>query len=148
MKSAAASGIFPKRRAPRPMVRLTAFVGYGDMAAFRRATAAIGEALRSRAVQAELEPRLWRFDQMCDPHWRQRSIDAALGADVVVLASSSADAAGPEVDAWIATYLAATGGRRTTLIVITGENDAWTISLEASAQRESLPMRAACELVA
>lgn len=147
MKSLAALGILPKRRARQPAVRLKVFVGYGDLTAFRRAMAAIGEGIRSRAAKADLEPRLWRFDQLTDAHWRDRSIEAALGSDVVVLASSAPDAAGPDIDSWIAHYLRAAAGRRTTLIVITGESDAWTISLEASAQPQPVA-QPACELVA
>ncbi len=111
---------------------LKVFIGYADFPAFRSATSSVADAIRSSNRHVELHPMLWRFEQLASSHWRTRAIHAALDADIVVLASSSPGAITPDVDGWISTFLNAARGRRTTLGVIPGPSDAWTISLEQS----------------
>lgn len=113
-----------------PAVRLKVFIGYGDLPAFRKATAAVGEAMRSAGRRVELEPFLWRFEQLASSHWRDRALHAALEADIVAIACSHARDMTPAVDQWINGLLRAAQGRRTTLVVITSPSDAWTISVE------------------
>ena len=88
--------------------------------------------MRHAGRRFELLPMLWRYDQLSNAHWHEQSVAAALEGDVVVLASTTADAMTRDVEHWIERFIRAAEGRRTTLVVIKGRSDAWTISLEQS----------------
>ncbi len=124
---------------------LKVFVAYADLPAFRHATAAIGEGIRNSGRPVELEPMLWQIQQLVSPHWRERTIHAALEADVVVLTTSTAEDVTHTLERWISEFLESARGRKTTLVVISGPRDAWTISIERPLHRSNeahLPLAA------
>lgn len=123
-------------RPPLRGIAFKVFIGYADLAAARDATATIADAVHASRRKFEIHPLLWRFDQLADSHWQDRAIKAALGADVVVLASSKPDGIGSEIDAWVSAFLRANRGRRATLVAIAGPTDAWTISIEEPATKQ------------
>lgn len=91
---------------------------------------------------------LWRFQQLESAHWRDRAVNAARDADVVVLTSSTPGALSPAMEAWANDFLRASLGRSITLVAIAGAHEAWTISLEqplakALTARASVPEPAA-----
>jgi hypothetical protein len=106
------------------------FIGYADLAAVRDATATIADAIRASGRKFEIHPLLWRFDQLGSAYWRDRAVQAALSADVIVLASSDPAALAGGVEEWVAAFLQANRGRRATLVAVGGPADAWTISIE------------------
>ncbi len=110
---------------------------------------AINEVLRASNHNYALRPMLWRFDQLAAAKWRQSSITDASEASVVVLASSSTGDLATEVDAWVTHFLVQRRGRPATIIAILGEEEAWTISIEATqtAQR-AMALRPEEQLVA
>ncbi len=114
------------------------FIGYADLPAVRRATAAVGQGMLRTGLPVEIRPLLWRCDQLVSSHWQDRATSAALEADVVVIASSTPQGITPAVEHWISRFIDAAHGRRTTLVVISGPNDAWTISIEKPARRPAL----------
>jgi hypothetical protein len=117
-------------RPPSHPLPFKVFIGYADLCAARHATAAIGEAVRTARRRFEIQPMLWRFDQLASTHWRARAVAAAMEADAIVLASDAATPLPASLEAWIYDFLAASRGRRVTLVAITGPADAWTISIE------------------
>ena len=129
MKNAQVS---PKgRKKALPPLPMKVFIGYADIAAVRGAMGVVTDAARSSGRKVEIQPLLWRFDQLASSHWRDRAITAALEADIVILTSSGAEIS-HAVEHWISRFLATARGRRTTLVVISGA-DAWTISIEQPA---------------
>jgi len=122
-----------RKRSATPVVPLRVFIGYADLPAVRRATACIGDAARDSGRRAEIQPMLWRSQQLASSHWRDRSITAALEADIVVLTSSSAGPLAPDFDQWVRHFLRSATDRPVTLVVIAGA-DAWTISFERPAK--------------
>lgn len=118
-----------KNRPLVPALRLKVFIGYADLRAVRRATSTIADAIRCSGQRVTIEPMLWRFDQLASNHWRDRAIEAALSADVIVLASSESGS-GLAVEPWVDAFLAANRGHRATIVAVSGENEAWTISIE------------------
>lgn len=126
-----------RHRPPARALPFRVFIGYSDLPAVRNATAVIGDAVRESPRKFEIHPLLWRFDQLASAHWSPKAIAAALHADVVVLASSSPTALSPAIEHWITAFLAANCGRPTTLIAISGESEAWTISIEQPARHEN-----------
>jgi hypothetical protein len=120
------------REVARPLP-LKVFIGYGDVPAVRRATGSIGTTLRESRRNVELQPMLWRFQQLASSHWRDRAIAAALEADIVVLTCSDPESLTADVEDWVNGFLAASRGRRATIVAITGQAEAWTISVEVPA---------------
>lgn len=125
------------KSSPAHHLALKVFVAYADLPAFRHATAAIGEGIRNSGRPVRLEPMLWQIQQLVSPYWRDRTIRAALEADVVVLTTSMAVDITHTLERWISEFLEAARGRKTTLVVISGPRDAWTISIERSLRRSN-----------
>lgn len=126
-----------RHRPPARALPFRVFIGYSDLPAVRNATAVIGDAVRESSRKFEIHPLLWRFDQLASAHWSPKAVAAALHADVVVLTSSSPTALSSAIEQWISAFLAANRGRPTTLIAISGESEAWTISIEQPSRHEN-----------
>lgn len=113
-----------------PRVEFKAFIAYADLNAARQAMRAINEVLQAAPRCHELQPMLWRYDQICSEKWRESSLLDAAKADVVVVASSLAGAMPALLEHWVGDFLAHMRGARTTLVALLGHDDAWTISIE------------------
>jgi hypothetical protein len=121
-----------KRPVPPPQPKpFNAFIAYADLPAAKRAMSAIDEVLRATAGKFALKPMLWRFDQLIAAKWCDHALSDASTADVVVLANTSAGPLQPAVEDWLSALLARRRGRRITIVSLQGEDDAWTISIEA-----------------
>ncbi len=116
-----------------PTQPFPAFIAYADVPAAGRAMGTINGLLGALRKNHAFKPMLWRFSQLIDPKWREAAIADAAQADVVVLASTSATTLTEELEAWIGSFLARRRGRRTTLVSLFGQEDAWTISIEEPA---------------
>ncbi len=128
---------------PCPVLRsvpFKVFIGYADLPAVRIATGVIADAIRRHGRRFDIQPMLWRFDQLASDHWRAVAIRAATEADVIVLASSAPGALTPGVEGWVNAFLVANRGRPATLVAVAGPFEAWTISIE-----EPASSLAACE---
>lgn len=123
---------FSPARGRTPVLPFKVFIGYADVPAVRCATETIADAIRSTGHRFALQPMLWTFAQLSTSHWRDRSVQAARQADIVVLTNSQPGALSSEIEAWIQLLLTANRGRSTTLVAISGTDDAWTITIEAS----------------
>lgn len=122
-----------------PTIRFKAFIAYADLPAARQAMRTISEVLAASGHPYELEPMLWRFDQLAAAKWREPALtDAALAA-VIVLASSAPGSLAPEMETWLADLFARRHGRRTTLVALLGPDDAWTISIESAPAARATP---------
>jgi NAD(P)H-hydrate repair Nnr-like enzyme with NAD(P)H-hydrate dehydratase domain len=121
-----------KRRPPLRPLPFKVFIGYTDLGAVRNATDTIADAVRAASRRFQIQPMLWRCDQLASAHWRDRAIRAAQEADVIVLASSGGLSAG--VEDWVNAFLIANRGHRATIIAISGPADAWTISIEEKSE--------------
>jgi hypothetical protein len=143
----------PRRRSsppppPLPALPFHAFLAYADVSAAGRAMETINGVLRAARGKHALRPMLWRFNQLTDPKWRERAIVDAAVANVVVLASTSAKTLTAELEAWIGDFLAYNRGRRTTIVALFGDEDAWTISIEEASVRADANAVAEQRLVA
>jgi hypothetical protein len=130
------ASISRRRPAPRA-VPFKVFIGYADLVAVRHATSTIADAILSTGRHFQVQPMLWRYDQLANGHWRDRAIRAAQEADVVVLASSEPGGLSAGVEDWVNAFLAANLGRRATIVAVAGANDAWTISIEQPTRLET-----------
>jgi hypothetical protein len=132
-----------KRPAPAPQPKaFNAFIAYADLAAAKRAMNAIDEVLRATAGKFALKPMLWRFDQLITAKWCDYALSDASAADVIVLANTSPGPLQPAVEEWVSALLARRRGRRITIVSLQGEDDAWTISIEAPAAPPATQLRA------
>ena len=117
---------------PRPAaIGFKAFIAYADLNAARQAMSAINEVLQAAPRCHELQPMLWRYDQLGREKWSETSLADAAKADVVVLASSAAGAIPAALEKWVGDFLAYKRGGRVTLVALLGHDDAWTISIES-----------------
>ncbi len=131
----------PARRAPAvpPAQPFHAFIAYADLAAARRAMGTIDEVLRAAGGFA-LKPMLWRFDQLLAAKWCDHALCDAGNAQVVVLANTATGPLPPAIEDWVSRLLRRKRGHRLTLVSLQGEDEAWTISIEASpTQLAALP---------
>jgi hypothetical protein len=119
-----------KRAVPAPQP-FHAFIAYADLPAAKRALTVINEVLDATAGKFALKPMLWRFDQLCADRWSETAIADAHTASVVVLASSAPGPVAPAVESWVTKLLHRKQGGRITVVSLQGEDDAWTISIEA-----------------
>lgn len=111
-----------------------AFIAYADIPASRLAIASINDVLRAAKRGHRLNPMLWKFSQLPAGNWREAAVREALRADVIVLASSTPGTLPAELEGWLSDLVVRSGGRRMTLVVLLGPNDAWTVTLERVAQ--------------
>lgn len=119
-------------KAPRPpAVGFKAFIAYADLNAARQAMSAISEVLQAAPRCHELQPMLWRYDQLGSEKWSDTALADAAKADVVVLASTAAGAMPAALEKWVGDFLAYKRGGRITLVALLGHDDAWTISIES-----------------
>ena len=122
------------RSSPRPQpVRLPAFkafIAYADRDAARAAMRTIDDVLRTESQPHELHPMLWRIDQLCAARWHELALADAASAHIAVLASTQPGALSPELERWIAEFLARKRGTRVTLVALLGPGEAWTISID------------------
>jgi hypothetical protein len=129
-----------KSAAPAPF---HAFIAYADLPAARRAMSTISDVLRATQGKFAFKPMLWRFDQLAHAKWCDYAISDAAEAAVVVLASSAPGPAPAAIEQWVSSLLQRKRGQRTTVVSLQGEDEAWTISIEAPAKPaevRSLPM--------
>ena len=136
-------GRLGKPRQLPPALPFKVFIGYADLPAVRRATSTSADAIRVSGRRFQIEPMLWRFEQLASAHWRDRAVQAALQADVIVLAASEPAALGTGIEQWVDSFLAANRGRRATLVAVAGASDAWTISIESPAAKTKPALAAA-----
>jgi hypothetical protein len=108
-----------------------AFIAYADLAAARRALGVINEVIGATAGRFALKPMLWRFDQLASAKWCDYALTDAREAAVVVLANSRPGSLPVALEQWISALIHYKRGERVTVISLQGENDAWTISIEA-----------------
>lgn len=124
------------------------FIGYGDLPAVRTATGVIADAMQSAGRRFDLQPMLWRFDQLASSHWRDVAVRAAQDADVIVLTSSAPGTLAPAIEGWLTAFLEANRGRRATIVAVAGPSDAWTICIEEPAAKNALAAEPAIEPIA
>jgi hypothetical protein len=129
-----------------------AFIAYADLPAARRAMGVIAEVLGATDGKFALKPMLWRFDQLANARWCDYALTDAREAAVVVLASSRPGSLPVALEQWIGALIHYQRGQRVTVISLQGEQDAWTITIEAPAavraDIHAMPEAAAAERAA
>ncbi|MEY4940775.1 MAG: hypothetical protein RIQ93_2510 [Verrucomicrobiota bacterium] len=155
MNKAAASATFPgeslKRRHLRSQRPITfrAFIAYADVAAAGQVMNAINQVCRAAKRKHVLKPMLWRFNQLASPQWRDRAVEDAAEADIIIFASTPATTFPVALEEWTSFVLERRRGQSTTLVALLGPGDTWTITLEqprdpTSPMRQSEPRDLRC----
>lgn len=86
------------------------------------------------AGRFDFKPMLWRFDQLASAKWCDYALTDATEAAVVVLASSTPGSLPPAIEQWISSLLNRKRGQSITIVALQGDEDAWTITIEAPHQ--------------
>jgi hypothetical protein len=115
-----------------PRQPYTAFLVYGDVPAARHAMMQLKATLQSRTPARELQPMLWRCDQLDEPRWRDVALADAIRADVIVLALSENAPLDAHAEAWLTSLAARHGGANVCVMALFGE-EFWTIGLQQTA---------------
>jgi hypothetical protein len=77
---------------------------------------------------------LWRIDQLNDRRWADASLADADQACCIVFAMRSSLAFSAQASAWLTSVLARKNRSATEVMVLDGDEDPWTISIERSAE--------------
>lgn len=122
-----------------PRVPVPVLIAYGDVASARQAMSRVNTLVRTLRDNGELQPMLWRFDQLDDPKWREMALRDAGRASALVLAMTDEAAFCPRTEAWVNALLGRSRGTSLTVLALVGGRDAWTITLAqpAGAARET-----------
>jgi hypothetical protein len=96
--------------------------------------AVINEVLGAIPGRFAFKPMLWRFDQLASAKWCDYALTDAADAAVVVLASSASGSPPAAIEQWISLLLNRKRGGQTTIVALQGDEEAWTITVEAPAQ--------------
>lgn len=105
-----------------------AAVVYDGVPAALRAMSMLGRVVEDADGPVALQPNLWRFDMLADPRCRGRALRDALAADLLVLATASAEVLPPESETWIAEFLARRGDRAIAIVTLCGRENECTFS--------------------
>lgn len=88
------------------------------------------ELVHGRRSDCDLQPMLWRFDQLHHPRWREMALHDASRASVLVLAMPAGASLCRKTESWILALLTRTRGKRLTVLAFIGDDEAWTITLD------------------
>ena len=80
-----------------------------------------------------MQPMLWRFDQLLKGTWRAMALRDARRASVLAIAVANELTLGNLPDAWLDALLDRAKGHCLHVLVVIGDTDPWTITLEQPA---------------
>lgn len=115
---------------------------YADIATVRDAMSRVVAQLR----HGDMQPMLWRFDQLAQPKWHDMAIADANRAHLLVLALGEHGTLTPPVEQWLAALATRAGGAAVNTLVWFGVEDAWTVSLRQT-RAASAPSRESANAV-
>ena len=116
------------------------FIAYATVPAARAAMARLAQWLEHQKENFQLQPMLWRFDQLDDARWREMALGDAARATTLVLALGDTPELGASGEAWLKALTARECGAKLSAVAFIGEDEAWTISLQ---QTRAVASRAA-----
>lgn len=108
---------------------LDAILLYDDLPAGSRAMVALKRLADGLDVSLDVGRNVWRFDLLADPQWHAAAREAAIGAEVIAVATSQPDGLPPEITAWLDDCLEHKSNPDAILLVLLGTEDSWTISI-------------------
>lgn len=111
------------------------FIAYGEVAAARDAIESVQRLLQRTRREADLQPMLWRFDQLGRPQWREMAAHDALRAHAIVLAMGSSPSLDAGTDRFLTDLTARRAGAPLTCTALMRPNEVWTISLQRTEAR-------------
>lgn len=117
---------------------ISVFIAYSDVPAARNALHRVSLLLRSgkRREIFQFQPMLWRFNQLNDARWTAMALRDARLAAVLVIAMSDTSAMCQGAETWLAALASEPDGPAITALVLIGEAESWTISLQRTVQRQ------------
>ncbi|HTQ30856.1 MAG TPA: hypothetical protein VMI53_06565 [Opitutaceae bacterium] len=118
---------------------LKTVVAYEDAAAGHRAVGLLKELLQVLSDDTELQPVLWRFDLLSDPHWYKMAVIDAAHADMMILSTSGSSRLPDAVSRWLEASAALKNGDGVTVVILRGVKEAWTVSIQDGSITEILP---------
>lgn len=108
---------------------LEVVIAYEDPPAGHRAVRALANVVREITPPMTLCPKLWRFDLLADPRFRDAVDTDADGADLFVISTSSVSEVPVAIARWVNACLARKHGTATAIVALFGPFDAWTITI-------------------
>ena len=117
-------------RPPRPaLLPYPVFIAYGSVPAARHAINRLAHLLGGPASSHQLQPMLWRFDQLADARWSEMALRDAVRASTLVLAMGAGGGLGADAEAWLSALTLRQRGATLSALAFVGDDEAWTISL-------------------
>ena len=108
------------------------FIAYADVAAARRAMNHISATLEAINSNSQIQPMLWRFDQLDESQWREMALRDAADAAAVVIALSDELPFHSAAEMWLTTLATRHPGSSINVLAVWNE-EFWSISLQQMA---------------
>jgi hypothetical protein len=106
------------------------FIAYADVPAARNAISRIAQLLRATRGDCQLQPLLWRFDQLEIPRWREMALSDAARAQTLAVAMSDASSLSDGTGAWLISLATGRHGAPLDVLALVGEDEVWSVSLQ------------------
>ena len=127
----------PKRTRQQPLpsdfgqrLPVPVLIAYSDVTSARQAMTRISRMLQASQPNCHLQPMLWRFDQLLKATWHNMALHDARRARVLALAVADEPALANVSETWLGALLERAKGHLLHVLVIVGDTDPWTITLE------------------
>jgi hypothetical protein len=109
-------------------------IAYSDVTSARQAMTRISRMLQTSHPNCFLQPMLWRFDQLRKATWQAMALRDARQASVLAFAVANEPTLGHIPEAWLEALLERAKGHLLHVLVMIGDTDPWTITLEQPAR--------------
>lgn len=98
-------------------------IAYDEVAAGKRAMRVMSDLGRGLGEAVEFEPLPWSFDLLADTDWAGVAADDAVKADILILATSSADPLPPAVGRWAEAAISRKHGTAAAVVALFGPEE-------------------------
>jgi hypothetical protein len=98
-------------------------IAYNEVPAGKRAMRVMSDLARGLGEAVEFQPLPWSFDLLADTDWAKVAGDDAVNADILIIATSSADPLPPAVGRWAEAAISRKQGTAAAVVALLGPEE-------------------------
>ena len=102
---------------------LRVVIAYNDVAAGKRAMRVLADLGKGLGDEIEFQPFPWSFDLLADMDWRKAAARDAVNADILIIATSSANPLPPAIGRWAEAAISQKRGTAAAVIALFGSDE-------------------------
>ena len=102
---------------------LRVVIASNDIAAGKRAMRVLGDLGKGLGDELEFQPIPWSFDFLADVDWREVAASDAANADILIIATSSANPLPPDVGGWAQAAISRKQGTLAAVVALFGPEE-------------------------